>query len=171
MSDTERLEEYFDFTQDDLRENRKGIVTEDQRLILKEKTQRETNVLLIAFVAIGIISVVIGNIINPGSNSMMMPVILGIMAVVIIVLRGIKRSDISLHSVEGKIEFFWEEHKVKDSDSVNYLTTRKILKVRIGEKVFEVREELMDILEQGDRCRFYYTGGGDILSAEVLNRR
>jgi hypothetical protein len=172
MSKTERLEEFFNFTEDDLKGNRKGFITEDQQLVLKEKTWRETNLLLITFVGIAIIYAAIAGTSNSGSGSMMIPALLGIIAVVVIIVRGVKRSDQSVHSVEGEIEFFWEEHKERDADRpLSYQTTAKILKMIVGEKTFQVRDELMNILDQGDNCRFYYTSGGVILSAEILDSR
>lgn len=171
MTKTKRLEEYFFFSQDDLRENRKGAITEDQRLVLKEKTQRDTNVLLIFFIGSGIVYVAVNYIFDLGPGSMTISAVLGIMFVAVIILRRVKRSDQSLQHVEGAIEFFWEEHTTRDANNSTHLTTTKTLYLMVGEKKFQVREDLMDILDQGDRCRFYYTGGGDIISAEVISRQ
>lgn len=164
MNKTEGLQRYFNFTQNDLDENIQGRMTEKQRVMLREKIQKE----IIMIVALFMILAVVALIIFP-SNKLYSGVMIVAM-VVTVTLRIIIKSNHSLDFVEGKVNFFWEEHRVRDAGDENTYTTTRKLKMEVDGRSFDVREELMDIIDQGDNCCFYLTGGGDFLSAEFLDK-
>ena len=171
MSKDEKLQEYFEFTESDLQENRLGNVSEDQEFLINENAWKDAGRITAVFAALGVLVFVF---IQPQSsdsgNSLMYPGILALIAVVSIGLRFIKKSNLSLESVEGEVNFVWEERRIRDVGRHTSQTTTPRLKMYVGGKSFDAREELMDILDQGDNCRFYYTGGGDIVSAEYVDK-
>lgn len=172
-SKNERLQEYYDFTKDDLEENRHGRVTGYQKQVLQEKTQKEALRLFGVFAGVGILSFVVQARFS-SSGSSFLPKILAVMLAVVVVsmvLRMIKRTNLSLSSVSGEVNFRWEEEKIRDPENIHSYTTISKLKMRVGGASFEVNEGLKKIIDQGDNCRFYYTGGGDIISAEYLGDR
>lgn len=179
MSNDSKLQEYFNFTQSDLQENRQGRVSEDQRLLVKGRTQRFNNNILIVLVFILMISAgaaiytrnAISNVSDfPFSSALLGPGITIVIMTVYMINRSKKKSDFSLQKAEGMVNFVWVEERVRNHSNAgpDYKTVRS-LQVRIGGESFNVREELMDIINQGDNVRFYYTGGGEIVSAEFIN--
>ncbi len=179
MSANEKLQRYFNFTQSDLQANRQGRVTEEQRLTLKDRTRRfNSKVLIVLFfvVAIGVgASLYVGRLAGGSggfsiSTAMLGPIITVIIMTAYLVNRSRKKSDFSLQKAEGTVNFVWVEERVRNHSNAGpaYKTVRS-LQMRVGGTSFNVREELMDIINQGDNVRFYYTGGGDIVSAEFVD--
>lgn len=180
MTNNEKLQEYFNFTQSDLQENRQGQVSEDQRLLVKGRNQRFNNNILIVLVFILVISAgaaiytrnAISNVSDfPFSSAVVGPGITIVIMAVYMINRSKKKSDFSLQKVEGKVNFVWVEERIRNNSNAgpDYKTVRS-LQMRVGGESFNVREELMDIINQGDNVRFYYTGGGDIVSAEFVDK-
>ncbi|HNO94431.1 MAG TPA: hypothetical protein PKJ84_09680 [Anaerolineales bacterium] len=180
MTKNEKLQEYFNFTQSDLQENRQGQVSEDQRLIVKNRAQRFNNNILIVLVFILVISAgaaaftrkaVLSASGFPFSPALLGPGITIVIMTVYMLNRSKKKSDFSLHKAEGTVNFVWVEERVRNhsNSGPDYKTVRS-LQMRVGGESFNVREELMDIINQGDNARFYYTGGGDIVSAEFVGK-
>ena len=180
MSANEKLQQYFNFTQNDLQANRQGHVAEEQRLTLKDRTRRfNSKALIVLFfvVAIGVgAALYVGRVAGgsgdfPISTAMLGPIVTVIIMTVYLVNRSRKKSDFSLQKAEGKVNFVWVEEQVRNHSDVGpaYKTVRS-LQMRVGGTSFNVREELMDIVNQGDNIRFYYTGGGDIVSAEFVDK-
>lgn len=164
MKKIEELQRYFNFTKSDLEENIKGRVTEGQKAMLKEKLQKEIIMIVGLFLVMG----VIGLIILPSNKFFLVTMAVGF--IVTLIGRITIKRDHSLDYAEGPVNFFWEEHKIRDAENYNNYTTTRKLKMKVGSKSFDVREDLMDILDQGDNCCFYFTGGGDIVSAEYLGK-
>lgn len=175
-----KLQEYFNFTQSDLQENRQGRVSEDQRLIVKDRSQRFNNNILIVLIFILVISAgaamfargaISGTGKFPFSSAMLGPAITIVVMAVYMVNRSRKKNDFSLHQAEGTVNFVWVEERVRNHSNAgpDYKTVRS-LQMRVGGTSFNVKEELMDIIDQGENCRFYYTGGGDIVSAEFVGK-
>ena len=181
MTKNEKLQEYFNFTSSDLQGNRQGRVSEDQRLLVKGRTQRFNNNILIVLVFILMISAGAAfytrNAISNGSNFPFSSALLGpgitiVVMTVFMLNRSKKKSDFSLQKAEGTVNFVWVEERVRNHSNAgpDYKTVRS-LQMRVGGESFNVREELMDIINQGDNVRFYYTGGGDIVSAEFVDKK
>lgn len=162
MAKVAELQKYFKFTDNDLKENRKGRVTTEQRSALQEKRNKENTTIIIA----GAVIIIVALVISP--SSMLMPGVMVASVIVGIVLRNIRKSDISIHSIDGAVAFVWVESKMIGNRD-DFIPTRT-LKMKVGYKSFDARKELMEIIDQGDACRFYYTGGGDIISAEFLQK-
>ncbi len=175
MSNNGMLQEYFDFTESELEENRQGRVTEEQALIIKERTQKYNN--LAVAITLLLLAVVVGIILNSTSDvkdfpimeTMSIPLMIAGGVVIFLVLRTVSKNDFSVQKVEGKVNFVWVEERTRGSWKTGDATVSRF-KMRVGGKSFDVREELMDIIDSGERYRFFYTSGGDILSAEVLEK-
>lgn len=176
MSKTEMLQEYFDFTENELEENRQGRVTEEQVLIVKEKTQKYNNLAMAGTLIL--LAVVFGITLNstsgvkdfPIMEAMTMPLIIAGGVIIFLILRTASKNDITLQKVEGKVNFVWVEERTRGSWKADDTTVSRF-KMRVGGKSFDVREELMDIINQGENVRFYYTSGGDIVSAEFIESK
>lgn len=174
MTNNKKLQEYFEFTESDLEENRQGHITEDQELIVKDKTNTFNNrafIILFAFIFVYFVILSISeNTKNIFETSFFLNsgIVVGI-TIMILFFRSIGRNDLTVNQVEGKVNFVWVEEKYQDSPRSSYShSTLTRLKMRVKKVSFDVDEELMDIIDQGDACRFYYTSGGDILSAEFI---
>jgi hypothetical protein len=42
--------------------------------------------------------------------------------------------------------------------------------MHVNDVSFDVQKDILEIIDQGDNVRFYYTGGGDIVSAEFVEK-
>lgn len=174
MSTNKMLQEHFDFTESELEENRQGRVTEEQILIIRERIQKYNN--LAAAVTILLLVVAFGIILNstsgvkdfPIMEAMTIPIMIAGGVVIFLVLRTASKNDFSVQKVEGKVNFVWVEERTRGSKSTESATVSRF-KMRVGRISFDAREELMDIIDPGERYRFFYTKGGDILSAEIVD--
>ena len=168
MEKMEELQEHFDFSNEDLEENRTGRLSNDQRIILMDNIQKEMLRYLLVFL-VGVVATVIAKSKPSGSDDVNMfgvvILMLGVIGFAIFCYN--KRADFSLQTVEGKVNFIWVR---RTGSGVDGVASKNTLKLRIGGQSFEVREGLMSIMQNGDLCRLYYTGGGDIVSAEYLGK-
>lgn len=182
MSKTEKLQQYFNFTQSDLQANRQGRITENQRAHIKAKVQRYNNrilivlgvVLVIGFIAnfairIAAASDQFSNFFSSLPMGAVGPIFAAFIMVIFLIFRTQKKNEQSLLKAEGVVSFVWVESRVSNQDRTGYKTVKN-LKMRVGGVSFNVNENLMDIINQGDNVRFYYTGGGDIVSAEIIDK-
>ena len=180
MSKDLKLQEYFNFTQNDLQANRQGRVTENQQARVKGKVQRFNSRILIflallLFLSVGVFFVV--HMVSSGggsSNGLPVTAFLGpgitiIVLIVFMASRTNQKNDFSLQKAEGTVNFVWVERRIMNQDQTGY-KTEKSLQMQVGGVSFNVSKNLMDILNQGDNVRFYYTGGGDIVSAEFVDK-
>lgn len=172
-SKNERLQDYFNFDNEDLRENKEGRISQHQKEIVNEKLQKDNTRIFIGLAVVGVIVFVITQArfsSSGASSSLMIPGVIGLVIAASIVLRTVKKNDLSLNLVEGEVNFVWEERTHIDPETRVVEHGLPVLKLKVNGRSFDVREELMDILDQGDVCRFYYTGGGDIVSAEFVEK-
>lgn len=173
MTKQERLQYYFEFTEDDLKNNRLGKVTAAQQQVLQEKTKKEAIRLFGIFAGVGLLFFVVNRVRFPTSNSSFSWTILALLLAIVFVsmtFRIIKRSNISLNSISGEVNFVWQEEKIQDAENIHQYTTLYRLKMRVGRISFDVDKSLQSIIVQGDNIRLYYTGGGDIISAEFVEK-
>jgi len=180
MPQDEKLQQYFNFTQDDLLANQQGRVTENQQEHVKGKVQNFNNRILIVLIVVFLIGLAVNSAIRtsyavsngfpiPLPTPMLGPVIVITLMVVFMSVRSKKKNNFSLKKVEGTVNFVWVERQVSNQDRTGY-KTEKSLQMRVGGVSFNVNQKLMDVINEGDTCRFYYTGGGDIISAEFIDK-
>lgn len=175
MSKNEKLQEYFNFTQSDLQANRQGQLTEEQQLLLKDKTNRLmirgsiVAIFMLAVIAVPLIVVFRSAEMEITPIALIAPAISFAAVILLIVYRVGQGNKTALLTAEGKVNFVWVESQIPKSDRTGY-TTEQHLKMRVGGVSFGVNEALMDIIDQGDHVRFYYTSGGDVVSAEFLEK-
>lgn len=171
MTKNEKLQEYFDFTETDLNENSQGRVSEDQKLLVKNKLQNQINAILFILIVLGFITVAINlgrsNDFAEFQKTLVIPAFIGVFAFLYILYQYANKSDLSLKSVEGKVNFVWVEERIRDNGT--YRTSRR-LKMHVKDISFDVQKDLLEVIDQGDDIHFYYTGGGDIISAEYLGK-
>lgn len=180
MSKDLKLQEYFNFTQSDLQANRQGRVTENQRAHVKGKVQRFNSRIVIFLAVILLISVAVffsvrmasasaGSLDGLPITAFLGPGVTVVILVIFMASRTNKKNDFSLQKAEGAVNFIWVERRIMNQDQTGY-KTEKSLQMRVDGVSFNVSQNLMDILNQGDNLRFYYTGGGDIVSAEFVDK-
>lgn len=180
MSKDLKLQEYFNFTQSDLQENRQGRVTENQRAHVKGKVQRFNNRIMVFLTFVLVVSVgvffAVRMVSGSGSSQggfptsfLFGPAITVIVLIAFVATRTNKKNDFSLKKAEGTVNFVWVERRVANQDNTGY-KTEKSLEMRVDAVSFNVSKNIMDIVNQGDNVRFYYTGGGDIVSAEFVDK-
>lgn len=171
MTKNEKLQEYFDFTETDLNENSQGRVSEDQKLLVKNKLQNRINAILFILIVFGFITVAINlgrsNNFAEFQKTLVIPAFIGVFVFLYILYQYANKSDVSLKFVEGKVNFVWVEERIRDNGT--YRTSRR-LKMHVKDISFDVQKDLLEAIDQGDDIRFYYTGGGDIISAEYLGK-
>lgn len=178
MTANQKLQEYFKFTQSDLQANRQGRVTENQQAHVKGRVQRFNSrififVAVLLMISAGVFFAV--RLASGSSNSeggfptsfLFGPAITIIILIVFVATRANKKNDFSLKKAEGMVNFVWVERRVANQDNTGY-KTEKSLEMRVDGVSFNVSKNLMDIINQGDNVRFYYTGGGEIVSAEFV---
>lgn len=178
MTANQKLQEYFKFTQSDLEANRQGRVTENQQAHVKGRVQRFNSRIFIFVAVLLMISAGVFFAVRLASGSgnseggfptsfLFGPAITIIILIVFVATRTNRKNDFSLKKAEGMVNFVWVERRVANQDNTGY-KTEKSLEMRVDGVSFNVSKNLMDIINQGDNVRFYYTGGGEIVSAEFV---
>lgn len=179
MSKDLKLQEYFNFTQGDLQANRQGRVTEHQQEHVKGKVQRFNSRIIVVLVIMFVIGFGVNFAVRMASAgggfdgsipfAALGPVITIVVLILFMIFRTNKKNDFSLQKAEGTVNFVWVENRVPNQDRTGY-KTEKDLHMKVGGVSFNVSENLVGIINQGENVRFYYTGGGEIVSAEFLDK-
>ena len=193
---TEEIKTFWKFDDTDLATNRRGQLSEKQRTFLacEHKTQRGVflgvgGVVMLVFLCLPVMifgsrvvlpAVLSGDSSFPGSFppgvglGFVLVLLLPILAVTAIyLLRANRKSDILVKSVQGPIHYSWGTKRVRTpGSSVRNYKDIRVLHLSLGDKKFEVKEELQDILQEGEEWKSYYTSYPfKFLSAEMLFRQ
>jgi|GEM_PF-3156946 len=175
------LEEYFRFTPEDLAQNKKGIVSENQK---RELFRRKLDWIFRRLILVGLI--VAGLLIFLLFNHALFillalwPYAFVILAVIVggLISPVFKKQDVALKSVEGKVRLERVTEKVLDEsrtkanrDFHDPAQTRRDThtNMNIGGHVFLADTKFQEIIHTGDICRIYYVGSDEIISMEIMN--
>lgn len=174
------LEEYFRFTTEDLAQNKKGIVSGNQK---KELFRRKLDWIFRRLILVGLI--VAGLFIYLLFNhalfilSALWPYAVVILAVIVggLISPVFKKQDMVLKSVEGKVRLEQVTEKVLDESRTKAIPnisdpaqTRRnyYTNMHIGGQVFLADKKFQEIIHKGDTCRVYYVGSDEIISMEIM---
>jgi hypothetical protein len=94
-----------------------------------------------------------------------------LMVLKVVFERANKKVDIVVRRAEGKVNFVWVEKQERNSSKTGpmYKTVR-VLEMRLGGETFTVKQELPNVINQGEEWVFYYTNHPfKFLSAEKMN--
>jgi hypothetical protein len=176
MSDNP-LETYFGFTGTDLTANRLGKMTSSQEeRVLKSEEGTHLIAAVIAVVAVILTLIPLGMIVYHlvvgAIDQIGMGLFIWILIGAIISFFSVRRSlekvyDYTVHKIEGPIQFRTEISS-SDSEELDYA-------LHIQGEVFEVDDDLTDIMDQGDVYALYYLADPhtqspkDILSVELIS--
>ena len=195
---TDDLKTFWKFDDADLAANRNGQLSEKQKTFLagEHKTQRGVflgiggAILLIfcclpvvLFGARGLLPMLISGF--PSDPSEMIPliamggfglvffVIIGVIVVAIVgflVLRASKKADIAVKRAEGKVTYAWGTKRVRTpGSSVRRYEDIRVLHINLSDKKFEVKEELQEMIREGEEWAIYYTSDPfKFLSGEMI---
>lgn len=175
------LEEYFRFTPEDLAQNKKGIVSGNQK---RELFRRKLDWIFRRLILVGLI--VAGLFIFLLFNhalfilSALWPYAFVIIAVIVggLISPVFKKQDMTLKSAEGKVRLervtkkVWDESRTKaNRDFYDPAQTRQDThtNMNIGGQVFLADSKFQEIIHTGDTCRVYYVGSDEIISMEIMN--
>lgn len=96
----------------------------------------------------------------------------GILIVVLRVIfeRANKKVDTTVRRAEGKVNFVWVEKQERNTTKTGSMyKTVRVLEMRIGGETFTVKQELPNVINQGEEWIFYYTNHPfKFLSAEQV---
>jgi hypothetical protein len=175
------LEEYFRFTPEDLAQNKKGVVSGNQK---KELFRRKLDWIFRRLILVGLI--VAGFFIILLFNhalfilSALWPYAIVILAVIVggLISPVLKKQDMTLKSVEGKVRLervtkkVWDESRTKANRDFHDPAQTRLdshINMNIGGQVFLADPKFQEIIHSGDTCRVYYVGENDIISMEVFD--
>ena len=78
--------------------------------------------------------------------------------VVIYILRANKKADITVKRAAGKVSYTWGAKRIRTPGSnVRGYKDVRILHLNIGDKKFEVKEEIQNIIQAGEDWAIHYT--------------
>ncbi|HVN15074.1 MAG TPA: hypothetical protein VMT73_04985 [Anaerolineales bacterium] len=184
----QQLMGYFNFDQTDLQANRNGQYTEKQkaRLLKEDKRDRIGSVLgggfLLLIGLVGLAIAIAAGIADPDWGfrigfgfgfGCVWPLVWGGLGISIM-SRGFSKFQVKLMRAMGPVNILKVERTSSHTDSDGFTHTSHyfVYELHVGGKSFDVKDELADIIMQGDTYAFYYTEGSEneILSAELLSK-
>ena len=176
-----QLKEFWKFDDADLAANRSGQLSEKQKTYLtgEHKTQKNTflgsgGLVLLLFLCVP--ALVIGaRVVLPAifsgdsSFSDILPAgmglgFVGIFAVpvfavlAIYMLRAGKKADLTIKRADGKAAYSWGTKRVRNPcNSARPYDDVRVLHLSLGDKKFEVHNDLQQVIQEGEIWRIYYT--------------
>ncbi len=180
-SRNQELEKFFRFTPDDLAQNKKGFVSDNQK---KEIKRRRWEKAFKTLVFPALILIVLLVFLRFKGGMMYLPVLALYSSPVIAVIIGIiffpvfKKIDFTLKSAQGKVNLVTvfkklgheadTEAEKRDVDPSQRNKTIMVTEMQVGGEPFGASDALLEIVHKGDQCCIYYIGSGDIISMEFL---
>lgn len=186
MNKQQALEQYYRFTQKDLEQNKRGIVSENQKkeVLRRQRLKVVKSLIVLALVILAVVAYVSFDLIRTGTTVKIPSQLSGMFFLGLAVFAGIlvapifKRQDFTLKSVHGKVNFVQVIKQKRDDSRSDAHTgwndpsrTRMVTyyEMHVGGESFHASDELMEIVQDGDTCQVYYTGSNDyIISIEIL---
>lgn len=193
------LMKFWNFDDTDLGANRLGQLTEKQRKFLTGEYKSQRGVFLgvggvLAFLFLCLPALLIGSrvalpmLLNGGTSSIqdLIPLVaMGGFAIIFIgiavltvgavvaiyVVRANKKADINVKRVEGKVAYVWGTKRVRTpGSSTRRYEDIRVLHLNLGDKKFEVKEQVQELIKDGEAWIVYYTSYPfKFLSAEKIN--
>lgn len=182
----ESIMDYWKFDEADLGANRLGQLTEKQKkyLVGEHKSQRGVFIgvgVVVAFLFLCLPALLIGSRVllpmllngKPSDLQELIPLIamggFGIIfigtavlivgaVVIFYVIRASKPVEIAVLTARGKVEYTWGTKRVRTpGSSVRSYEDVRVLHLNLGDKKFEVKEQLQEIIQEGEEWSVYYT--------------
>ncbi|MFT3891628.1 MAG: hypothetical protein QM730_08355 [Anaerolineales bacterium] len=187
---SEALKEFWKFDDADLAANRNGQLSEKQRTFLVGEHKSQKNVYLgvggvLLLLFLGIPALVLSRILPAGGSSLtdsltsgsgvirIIPIIVILIVVVIIyAVRAGKQADIVVKRAAGKTTYSWGTKRVRNpGNSARPYDDVRVLHLSLGEKKFEVHNDLQEIIRESEEWMIYYTSSPfRFLSGEVARK-
>ena len=181
-----KIMEFWKFDEADLGANRLGQLTEKQKkyLVGEHKSQRGVFIGVggvVAFLFLCLPVLLIGSRVllpmllsgKPSDLQELIPLIamggFGIIfigtavlivgaVVIFYVIRASKPAEIAVLTARGKVEYTWGTKRVRTpGSSVRSYKAVRVLHLNLGDKKFEVKEQLQEIIQEGEEWSVYYT--------------
>ncbi len=182
----ESIMDYWKFDEADLGANRLGQLTEKQKkcLVGEHKSQRGVFIGVggvVAFLFLCLPVLLIGSRVllpmllsgKPSDLQELIPLIamggFGIIfigtavlivgaVVIFYAMRASKPAEIAVLTARGKVEYTWGTKRVRTpGSSVRSYEDVRVLHLNLGDKKFEVKEQLQEIIQEGEEWSVYYT--------------
>lgn len=182
----ESIMDYWKFDEADLGANRLGQLTEKQKkyLVGEHKSQRGVFIgvgVVVAFLFLCLPALLIGSRVllpmllsgKPSDLQELIPLIamggFGIIfigtavlivgaVVIFYAIRARKPAELAVLTARGKVEYTWGTKRVRTpGSSVRSYEDVRVLHLNLGDKKFEVKEQLQEIIQEGEEWSVYYT--------------
>jgi hypothetical protein len=181
MNMSKKLTELWGFDDSDLGANRLGQLTEKQKNFLLGEHKSQRGVFLgvgaaVVFIFLCLPALVIGSrVILPailsGDSSIteflpagvgvgiMVAIIMPVLAVLAIyVIRSNKKADLTVKHVQGEVKYTWGTKRVRTpTSSTSKWKDVKVLHLNLGDKKFEVNENMQEVIQEGKDWTIHYT--------------
>ena len=189
------LAAYWEFSETDLAANRNGQLTEKQKTFLSGEHKTQKNVFLgvggaviLLFICVPLLvlgtRLVLPAILSGDSSitdllpaglgvGVMISVIVIVLAVVAIyVLRAGKKADIEVKQARGIAAYSWGTKRVRTpGNRTRSYEDVRVLHLSMEDRRFEVKEELKQIIREGEEWKVYYTSYPfRFLSGEMVSK-